>query len=97
MRVCIGLIVVGFDSSFVFKLFLTLLLLSSLLPPLSLSPQTHTLSHTLPSPPLSSPTPSSKGPLLYLQVPLSVVLEWDSATRQQLLYEMFVLRNQTDG
>ena len=34
---------------------------------------------------------------LYLQVPLAVVLEWDLATRQRLLFEGFLLNGQADG
>lgn len=34
---------------------------------------------------------------LYLQVPLAVVLQWDLATRQRLLFEGFVLSGQADG
>ena len=58
--------------------------------------QTHTLVHTETTSLLTSPT-SAKGPPLYLQVPLGVVLDWDTAIRQQVLYEVFVLKSQTDG
>lgn len=34
---------------------------------------------------------------LYLQVPLAVVMQWDLATRQRVLFEGFVLTGQADG
>lgn len=34
---------------------------------------------------------------LYIQVPLSVVLKWDTPTRQKLLMEAFVLNKQSSS
>ena len=34
---------------------------------------------------------------LYIQVPMYVVLEWDNATQQRVLFEALVLSNSTDG
>ena len=46
----------------------------------------------------SSPPPlGSHGGSLYLQAPLCAVLTWDSATRQRLLFEAFVLTGQAEG
>ncbi len=43
------------------------------------------------------PLPSPHGGALYLQVSLSAVLGWDSATRQRMLLEGFVLTGQSEG
>ena len=75
--------------------YLIFLFSSSSLRPSSV-PQTHSISRGPVS--LSPLSPSQpKGPPLYLQVPLCAVLTWDSATRQRLLFEVFVLSSQTDG